>query len=478
MCDLHLPFDKSAIQYQALGFAVDSIKKRSPDLIIFAGDAVCDGNKDNYNYFLDKFCNIDIPFLYIPGNSDLRDPNSISSVQKLASPALTAIGDTTIYALNDSDGIISEEQLHLIGNANGKSIVFMHHPFVALHPEYQKSMEAWRISHPDTLVFHAHMHVFERHGNTISLPALDPDKSIGEEPCILYFDTDSQNIEKDHFPCPIPNDFIDYLGVSCFRLSDIETAIKHKLKYLELRPGACKFDYSKLSELIEKWNAAGGIGLSIHLPDIEMKDGEPFSTPDYDQLINIGKSLNANRFTQHVPKISVEEADEKTLHAIADFICHKLDNFGTDLTIGIENMHMTAGEFPDSRRRYGYIPEECAHFAELLAKKIKHKVGINFDIGHARNNAPFSQKYQIATWMSMLGDQFVGYHIHQVTNNNGAFENHVAITSNYGSLISYASLFRLWQDGTVVKAPLILEMRPEGAYEVSLNTFYTSRCQV
>ena len=141
------------------------------------------------------------------------------------------------------------------------------------------------------------------------------------------------------------------------------------------------------------------------------------------------------------------------------------------ITVGVENMHMTEGERADEKRRFGYTPQECLCFMEKFAEKCKHRVGINFDIGHARNNAPFSQKYQISTWLSMLGQYIVGYHIHQVTYTDGVFENHMPITEVYGHLISYASFFSCWSTKRINKAPIIFEMRPENAYEITLNTF-------
>ena len=48
MCDLHLPFDKNALQYAVLEWAIDDIKRENPDCIIYAGDVTCDGNKEVY----------------------------------------------------------------------------------------------------------------------------------------------------------------------------------------------------------------------------------------------------------------------------------------------------------------------------------------------------------------------------------------------------------------------------------------------
>ena len=138
-------------------------------------------------------------------------------------------------------------------------------------------------------------------------------------------------------------------------------------------------------------------------------------------------------------------------------------------------MHMTAKDTADGNRRFGYIPEECLQLMRLLGKRCRHQVGINFDIGHARNNAPYSKTYQIGTWFSMLGEHMVGYHMHQVTKGNGTFENHMPITQLYGSLISLASFFKCWETGRIQKAPIVFEMRPKDAYETTLATFSEDR---
>ena len=124
-------------------------------------------------------------------------------------------------------------------------------------------------------------------------------------------------------------------------------------------------------------------------------------------------------------------------------------------------------------RIINYIPEECISFMQVLSKKCRHKVGINFDIGHAKNNELYSPKYQISTWFSMLGEYIVGYHIHQVNYEDGIFENHMPIKNIYGHLISYASFFKCWSTDRIKKAPVIFEMRPENAYEETLKTFST-----
>lgn len=470
MCDLHLPFEKGALQYSVLRWAIEDITKKQPDCIIFAGDVTCDGNALVYDEFLSKMNSLGIPFLYIPGNSDLRCVESALYVKNKASLCKNMIGDTQIFAINDCEGVISDSDYQALLSADENAIVFTHHPL----PYSDKRIEEWCIKHPDATVFFGHLHKSFQKGNLVSLQAMDPDKAIGECPCITYYDTDTKALRKAYYFCPVPQDVFLYFGVSCYDTQrDIEFAMHNNLKCLELRYSVVLSDFEKTKTMVERWRRSGGENLSLHLPDIAYKDGEVVLHPDFDKLIKISDNLKVDRFTQHVPKISVKEAleDKNALGKICDYLAYKLNSMNCTPIVAVENMHMTKEDKPDDTRRYGYLPEECLEFMELLQSRCKCKVGINFDIGHARNNMPYSQKYQISTWLSMLGKHIVGYHIHQVTEDKGVFENHVAITEPYGRLISYASFFKCWQQGRINKAPLVFEMRPEGAYETTLKTF-------
>ncbi|MBR6740993.1 MAG: metallophosphoesterase family protein [Clostridia bacterium] len=465
MCDLHLPFDKNALQYDVLEWAVSDILKNRPDCVCFAGDATCDGNAEVYEGFIEKMKGIGIPFIYVPGNSDLRNAESRDRIAANASPLKNAVGGITVYAINDCGGSVSEGCLAELESAGAGDVVFMHHP--------PRSLAAWRLTHPDTAVFYGHLHRSEISGKDISLQALDPDKAIGECPCISYYNTESGVTEKAYFNCPVPDDMYPCFGISCYDpIAQTEFAVEKGLKYLELRPNCISADRESLKALIEKWRECGGVGLSVHLPDVGWWGGE-LHEKNYDEVVMLASELGADRVTQHVPLASVGDIRRKptVLEEICGYIAERLNAIEKDITVGVENMHMTAKESPDDRRRFGYTPEECEEFMERLSAVCRHHVGINLDIGHARNNAPYSQKYQIGTWYSMLGKHIVGYHVHQVKPQKGGYENHMPIDEVYGHLISYASLFGCWAGGKINKAPVIFEMRPENAYEITLATF-------
>ena len=475
MCDLHLPSNKEVLQYDIMEWAKEEIGKTQPECIIFAGDVTCDGAEEVYDYFIKGITDLGIPFFYIPGNSDLRNPKTCERIKRKASACKSECNGLVIFAVNDCDRRVPEEQLCALDEADDSSIIFMHHPLIDHEKESCRRLIEWRSSHKNSMLFYGHMHRSFSDGNSVSLQAMDPDKSIGESPCITYYDTDNKTFEKSYYFSDVPTDIHDYLGISCYNpIEQIKFAIEKKLKYLELRPGCIEYEnQEELYEYIQEWRKSGGENLALHFSEIGWTDGKVYAGDVYDRLTEFAKKVKADRITQHVPLVSVKEVKENSeiLEGICEFIAKKTNSIEHDIVIGIENMHMTAKDNPIDARRFGYIPEECIELVKMLSGKCKHKVGINFDIGHARNNAPYSQKYQISTWLAMIGKYIVGYHIHQVTYDNGVFENHMPITDIYGHLISYTSFFKYWSEERINKAPLIFEMRPENAYEITLKTF-------
>ena len=474
MCDLHLSFYKKAIQYDVLQWAIGNINENHADCIIFAGDVTADGNLNSYDFFLEKISDIKIPFLYIPGNSDLRDETTREQIYNKSSVCFNVIDGIKIFAINDSDRNISETQLKELEKADSESIVFMHHPINCLKKKSQADFIQWRESHNLTKVFYGHEHCSRMDGNNICLQAMDPDKSIGESPCITYYDTQAGVFYKSHYLCSVPKNLTKFFGISCYRpKNDIIFAIQNGLRHLELRPNIVSENEDDVINMIFEWRKQGNTNLSVHLPDVTIMDGEIVAKGNYERLIELGIKLNAERFTQHVPDITVAlvKKDRNVLNDIAKFIAERINAVPYNCVIGVENMHTTDRDEPNDNRRFGYLPEEVLKFMSILQKECKQKVGINFDIGHARNNAPYSQKYQISTWLAMLGEFIVGYHIHQVKECGGTFENHTAIDNVYGRLISFASFFRCWAENRINHAPVIFEMRTPNAYEITLDTF-------
>lgn len=473
ICDIHLPECKKALQYDVLEWALSDALEKKADCIIFAGDITSFGNYSIYKGFVERMNNFRIPVLYIPGNSDLRDKSSYDFIKNLSSPTENKIGNIKIFALNDCDNDIKERDLSLLDRAEDGCILFLHHPINELKEVAREKLLLFIEKNKNSLVFHGHKHKSYSDKNVISLQALDPDKAIGEPPCITYYNTDTRVTEKAYYKAPLPLDFYEQLGISCYRpTQNIRFAISHRLKNIELRNNILKEDASQLKELISEWREVGGKNLCVHLSDVGFENGTPSSRPDYIDLISLAKELSANRVTQHVPRVSVNTVKEnpKALENIAAFVANAYKSVGADFTVGIENMHMTSADNVEKDRRFGYLPDECLLFMELVASEYNHKVGINFDIGHARNNPPFYNMYPISSWLSIIGKYTVGYHFHQVTRLENKLENHMPITELHSGIINYTSFFKNWSLGNINKVPVILEMRPEDAYAISLET--------
>ena len=219
---------------------------------------------------------------------------------------------------------ISDEQLSIIEDADENSIVFMHHPFGGHKGETNEKLKTWRKKHSKTMLFYGHRHLSFAEGYDVCLQALDPEKAIGENPCITYFNTETRELRKAYYFSPVPNDLYRYFGISCFDVErDIGYAIANKLSCLELRPDCLKMGKARLFELVKKWRNVCGKNLSIHLPDVAYKDGLVVPSEQLDELIDLAVFLKADRFTQHVPRVSVKVTKEDgcALDRICNFLC-------------------------------------------------------------------------------------------------------------------------------------------------------------
>ena len=101
LCDLHLSENTDTLQYDVLDWALCDLMEKRPDCVAFVGDASCDGSSASYAHLVRRMRQLPIPFLYIPGNSDLRTPSTREQIQSDASPLYNSINGTAIFAVND-----------------------------------------------------------------------------------------------------------------------------------------------------------------------------------------------------------------------------------------------------------------------------------------------------------------------------------------------------------------------------------------
>lgn len=469
IADIHLPYIRNTVQYDALDFALEDSEKKNADLIVFCGDQTADGNKETAEYLTDKMKKHSIPYLIISGNADYRKNEKIFS----ESSCINEFDKFKIFMLHDGLQNLTGNDLLCLNKAEKYDLVFLHHPYFSLNEPYRTKFLKWRNNHTDTKVFYAHLHRYSETNNDISLPALDPDKNIGESPCIVYYDTETKNLDKSYYYCHTPDDFIKNCGISCYKtIEDIIFSAEHKLKSIELRPQAIKCNLDELKSSIEKWRIAGGNNLSVHFPDIKYENGIITGKDEILQFCNFVKEIKAERITIHVPIAGSETLyKENSLEKISSYYAEFINSLPQNITVGIENLHMKEKNRKENTKPFGCIPCEIIEFCKSIKAKTKHNVGINLDIGHARNNSPLSIENTLGVWYSQVGKMCVGYHVHQVTSNNGVFENHTPITENYGKLISLASFYKCMSDGILADAPIIFEIRTPGGAAKTIEFF-------
>ena len=462
MEDLHLPYHREALQYEALSFYLADMKEKGAELLVVPGDFTADGNRATAEYFFEAIENLSIPTIVMTGNADFRNPETKEYFRSVTAETKHVYGEFTVLALRDGEGSVPREDLALLDTADGKALIFLHHPIESLAEESKTRLSAFREKHPDVPIFVGHAHIEKREGNTYYLNASDPDKAIGMPPCIYYYDTETRALSKTHFDCPKPADFSSYLGISAFHaLEDLAYATEQGLYAVEFRPSVVNEDRKALLSGLRAFRKAGEKCVSFHFPNLAARDGTPTAASELLAFAALVREAGGDRITLHAPSVSLLaiEKDPELLSRLADLAAKMIDALPEGCAVGIENMHMTAKDSMQDRA-FGYTPEECRCFIELLRARTKHPVGFHFDTGHARNNIPLSQIYTQGVWMAELGKETVGFHIHQVLLRDGKMENHMPITEPYGALISYATFFRMWESGRLCKAPVFLEIRP------------------
>lgn len=465
--DIHLTYLSGTVQYDAFEFALEKIKSSQSDVVVCLGDATANGDLDAANYFLNRMEEIKASKLFVLGNSDLRTKETVEAVKILQTDNEITIDGVRLIGINTSSGQISSSDKELLNSSDKNTIVFMHHPYWdGLAVESAEMIKKFQENGNYRALVHGHMHYFEKKENVYSIQALDPDKAIGEPPCVTYLIIDNEEIrtEFDYFPAQMPENAEEYVGLSCFKPeTDIPVAIENGIKNIELRPNAVYDDREKLKKLVSLWRKNGGKYLSLHMPDFGY-DGQLIGEEEWEEAVKCALELSVDGVTVHVPKASLKSMRNGAEAILLQFLLDNIKKLPSDCVVGIENMHMTANEGDNEDRRFGYIPQECIEFMNKINSVFGfERVGLLLDVGHARNNAPYSEKYPVGAWYGEVGKYTVAYHIHQITKQENKMENHTPITSLCGALISYCGFSYCWNNNKINRRPMFLEIR--GGYD-------------
>ena len=472
--DLHYTAESGRLKGEVLRWAVGEAARRGATAIVCAGDMVGSGRKAEAEAVAAILAESALPVSLTPGNAELRTPEESAKTLAILSGAPTPKG----VELVDSSRVWPSAAT---GQGQGGSLVVTHEPPPSL------PSSACR---PDALVVAGHMHRDTEVPGLSTVRGLDPDKAQGGPPALAIFGRSSNGVWRRAgnvaFPGVAPEEwapsfrrcFLDDLGISTMDdpFGGLGFAIRERVPCLELRaftwrPGT----FDALLAKVREWRASGGRVLSLHLPELGFASGVVQGVDAVREACRDALVLGCDRVTLHVPNIPLDEWEDAR-SPMCDAYAEALAPFaGSGVAVGVENMHVTDADRADwKHRRFGYTPDECAKQMSLLRGIPGLQVGFHLDIGHARNNAPFSTQYPVGAWYELLGSEVNGMHLHQIDQApNGTFRNHRPLLGFFDPLVSLSSLVMARQRGILPRAPMFLEIR-DGLGPVSWSALHAS----
>lgn len=471
LADLHLPDLTGSVKDQVLDWCVEMIRLERPDYLIGAGDMTASGTVPAARRLIEKLRSTGVPFLLTPGNAELRSPEVAAEVAEIQRGIDES---TTPFRMIDTSGgwLFYPEQLQDLPSG---AILVTHTPEICL-PQKDRTLFEEALKDCDLLIT-GHLHKDETIGKRHIVRGLDPDKAIGGVPALAVFENTSGTWERREIAYSGADpaawtpeerqEFLDHLGISGMyeTLDVLDFATRERVKCFEIRFQAFgQYPFEVLETAVRKWRDAGGTHLSLHLPDIGWRDGAVCGAESLLNAAEQGIAIGCDRMTLHVPGFTAGMAEDTSIYQA---VLQKTGEIAEKITaagvrIGVENMHMTPRQKPDDTRGFGYITSECTRWIHDLQKLVSRPdmIGFHFDIGHARNNAPYSSLEPVSSWLAVMGPLFNGMHLHQIRiQPDGSLENHTPLLQLYEPLISLASLFMAWHTGSIAHAPMFLEIR-------------------
>ena len=490
--DLHYTRGSAKLKGRVLREALDAALSFGADAIVCAGDMIGTGTIAEASDLRAIFDAQPLPVWFTPGNAELRTPSESAAANAILSNRAPL-----------PDGVI------LIDSSSGWTDLLTLQPFNSSTRVGRDvcdcgSRRLLVVTHVPpgggaiglTVAGHLHLDAVRENGACRVIRGLDPDKAIGGPPAFATFVRDGEGVwhfEDNHeirgirpeeWTPEFRDAFLRDLGISTMYdpFGGLAFVTEKHIQCVELRHSSWGDETRALGEAIARWRDVGGRVLSLHLPSLRFANGVAENVDAIAKSCETALALGCDRVTLHVPRIPVRDfvaagmvASRKSKveslvaeHTTFD-IRHStvLDAYsralaplaGTGVAIGIENMHMTPGETPDNRN-FGYTPEECQTLLADLRRIPGLNIGFHLDIGHARNNAPYSTLFPVGTWYEKLGAECNGMHIHQVVmDDHGKMQNHKPLLGFFDKLIALSSLIMARRDEILRSVPMFIEVR-------------------
>lgn len=483
MADTHLPDVKGTAQYAALDWAIDDINKKQPQFAIMAGDITATGDICAFDAFSEKIKELKVPSYIVIGNSDLRTAANIGYAQKQRSGYTIEVDNTRIVCLNTPDANICESDRQEILKSGDGAVMVLHHSLEGLNADSREFLTNWASTHKGYII-HAHSHrnrdYYIEKTRVFGIRCIDPDKSIENPPCISYFEIDGEELKLTEscfdFPRDNMGDFREKLGISCFHIyDDIDFAMQNNIKNIEIRTyDGSDEELEFLKEKVAQWRVWGGACVSVHMPNLKWNGEGVDGIEMWNKAVRIARELKVETVTVHPPRyVRIGDMNQggEIWNFLTEYFYERISELLTTTNVGIENIHSSDAEIDDENRCFGYKPEEILGFVDELNKKFGYeRVGVVFDIGHAKNNGPHAARNTIGVWEKLVGQRTTAYHIHQVIMTEHGMENHTAITNWAGGpYICYSTFMWSWQNNVVNHKPMFMEMRKIESCETSIK---------
>lgn len=477
LCDMHISNQDSA-QWDFFMRAAEQMEKDKIQTVVNLGDTTSFGEYDIFCEYKKQMKAFRCYTLL--GNSDVRDAFTAPFFEKEKEAVRLEIGCGSMFGIHTPYGRIEKEDRNVLRQMRDGDVLLLHHSPGGLCEESCELLTKLANKKEITII-HAHSHKWLDYtlgkSRVICIRALDPDKSIGDFPCITYYDTERKELEERCFT--VSDQTVmhakKYFGISCTdNLKDVGYAARHDVYAIELKwNGMERKPDSALTTEIERWRDGSNKYLSIHMPNLYWKNGEIEGAEQWRAALEYANAVKVDGLTMHPPRAKLREMRRKEVwDEFLKLYVYAAQSVKEGVNIGIENLHMGESE-KEEARGFGYTPQEVNKWIDSINTSLKKdgRVGHTLDVGHARNNGILSERFPISRWYEIMGKHTAAYHIHQVTPLGDELLNHNAIEHWFGPMISYVSFFYAWEKGRINRVPIFLEVRGCENYEKSITAF-------
>lgn len=474
--DAHLPDRSDTVKDAVLDWALGEIRGKNVDLLVVAGDMTSLGTIGAATRLRHKLDRLPFPFLFTPGNAELRTPSQTRQVLELLhtpseTPEALALDSSRMHLI-DAD----RDKLCELSQRAAPVFTITHCPPGFLPQEdqilFRMALDAGKI----LPLLTGHIHRDQIDGRRQSIRGLDPDRACAAPAGFAIFDNGQGMWERQDFSCPMDDpstwgsstreDFLEHLGISAFvhPVQEVVQAAEAHIPCLEIPAAAAVVE--GIGQALEYWRSEGGKTLSVLLPilppdrksDSAVAAGVRFAMASGAQMVTLpmpgnwtaGEMASAER--------------RRALAARYGALLAPLRDAG--LTIGFENLSLRQGEPYDNRRRYGCTPFECREWIQLIQRQLNGaNIGLTFDLAHARNNRKLASRYNPSEWYAELGSLMVAAHLHQIRELNGRPTDHCHFDGLFDPYIHLGGILMAWNIGQVRHVPLFLEIHHSSPIE-------------